>query len=132
MRSFTVKINGKVYNAEVEETTQGAQPKVTVSAPKVSSAPTPAAPVITPPVAPVAAAPATAPEGGVVTNAPMPGTVLKLCVASGTNVKVGQAIIVLEAMKMENEIVASVDGVVTISVNSGASVSTGDVLFSIN
>jgi biotin carboxyl carrier protein len=58
----------------------------------------------------------------------MPGTILGLKVTDGTTVKKGQSILVLEAMKMENDIAANADGVITFSVAKGASVSTGDLL----
>lgn len=65
-------------------------------------------------------------------NSPMPGTVLKLNVQVGSSVSKGQVLLILEAMKMENEIVSSMDGVVTsISANKGASVNAGDILLTI-
>ncbi|MFR2466034.1 MAG: biotin/lipoyl-containing protein, partial [Clostridia bacterium] len=65
-------------------------------------------------------------------SAPMPGKILDVKVAAGDDVKRGQVVAILEAMKMENEIVAPVDGkVATVNVNKGASVETGDVLITI-
>lgn len=117
MRKFNVTVNGKSYSVEVEE-------DGVVSAPVVASAPV-AAP------APAAAPKAKAPAGGQIVKAPMPGLVLKLNVANGATVKKGDKIIVLEAMKMENDIVASADGVVTFLVKQGDNVESGADLASI-
>lgn len=125
MRKFNVNVNGNSYLVEVEEVTDGVTTEV--------SAPAVAAPVAAPaPAAAKVAAPvAKAPAGGTIVKAPMPGTVLKLAVASGTVVKKGDRILVLEAMKMENDINASADGAVTFLVAQGASVETGADLASI-
>ena len=115
MRKFNVNVNGNVYSVEVEEVTKGgaaAAPVVQTVAP--AAAPAPAAkPVVT---------------GGTAVSSPMPGTVLKLAVADGATVKKGEKILVLEAMKMENDINASADGVVTFMVKAGESVETGTKL----
>lgn len=115
MRKFNVNVNGNVYSVEVEEVTEGGAataPVVQTVAP--AAAPAPAAkPVVT---------------GGTAVNSPMPGTVLKLAVADGATVKKGEKILVLEAMKMENDINASADGVVTFMVKTGESVETGTKL----
>ena len=109
MRKFNVSVNGKTYAVEVEETEGGA--------PVASAAPV---------AAPVAPGPAAAaPAGGTAVNAPMPGLVLKLAVANGTAVKKGDKLVVLEAMKMENDIVAPAAGVVTFAVKQGDTVETG-------
>ena len=119
MRKFNINVNGNSYVVEVEELTDG---EVVVSAPV--SAPVAA------PVAKAAPAPAAKPvaAGGAEVTAPMPGTVLKLAVAEGATVKKGDKILVLEAMKMENDINAVADGVVAFAVKSGESVETGAVL----
>lgn len=114
MRKFNVNVNGNVYSVEVEEITDGAVQTAPVAAPVVAAAPAPAAkPVVT---------------GGTAVSSPMPGTVLKLAVADGATVKKGEKILVLEAMKMENDINASADGVVTFMVKAGESVETGTKL----
>lgn len=114
MRTFLVKINGKEYNVEVEET--GAQ---TAAVPT----PVPAAP------APVKAA---APGAGAAEKAPIPGSVLKIVKNVGDSVRRGETVLLLEAMKMENEIHASSDGKVTsMLVSVGQSVNTGDPLFTV-
>lgn len=112
MRKFNVNVNGNVYSVEVEEITDGAVAAPVVQpAPAAAAAPAPAAkPVVT---------------GGTAVNSPMPGTVLKLAVADGATVKKGEKILVLEAMKMENDINASADGVVTFMVKTGETVETG-------
>ena len=117
MRTFNVTVNGKQYQVEIEEVGAGAS---------VGPAPQ-AAPVAAPkaaPAAPVAAAPAS----GTKVVAPMPGLVLGFKVENGQAVKKDQAIMILEAMKMENDIVAPCDGVVTFQVQKGTNVDTGAVL----
>lgn len=119
MRKFNVSVNGKSYSVEVEEV-GGAITPVAAPAPAVKeAAPAPAA---------NKAAAASAPAGGTPVKSPMPGVVRKLVVAEGTAVKAGQPIVVLEAMKMENDIVASADGAVSYAVAVGDSVETDTVL----
>ncbi|MBR2967304.1 MAG: acetyl-CoA carboxylase biotin carboxyl carrier protein subunit [Clostridia bacterium] len=115
MRKFNVNVNGKSYYVEVEEV---ASEGVATPAPA-------AAPVAAPKAAPVAAPKATAEAGSTVVTAPMPGTILNTCVENGATVNKGDKILVLEAMKMENEIVASASGKVTFLVKKGDSVDTG-------
>ena len=112
MKKYRVTVNGTVYEIELEELT-GAAP---VSAPAAPTAPTPA---------PVAAAPA----GGEKISSPMPGTILSVNVASGAAVKKGDILFILEAMKMENEIMAPCDGTVaSVHTTKGASVESGTLL----
>lgn len=115
MRNFNVTVDGKTYQVQIEE---------------VGSAQT--APVAAvQPTAPVgASAPVAAPVGGTPLNSPMPGMIVDLKVANGTAVKEGDVVLVLEAMKMENDIVAPCNGVVTFAVSKGASVNSGDLLAS--
>ncbi len=132
MRKFNIKVNGKAYEVEVEEV--GAQG---VAAPVYQAPIAPAAaPVIAPAPVP-AAAPAVSPApqkaGSVVVNAPMPGTINAVKVKAGDSVTKGQVLVILEAMKMENEIMADSDGTVaSVAVNQGQSVNTGDVLVTLN
>lgn len=131
MAKYVVTLNGKNYEVEVEKntakitnTTAAAAP-VAAPAPKAAPAPAPvAAPAPAPAPAPVAAAPA----GGANVTAPMPGTVLNVVAPVGTAVKAGDVILILEAMKMENDIVAPCDGTVASVAAKGTSVNTDDVL----
>ena len=110
MKKYRVNVNGTVFEVEIEEMT-GA----------------PAAPA----VAPAPAAPA-APAGGEKITAPMPGTILAVNVTSGSAVTKGDVLMILEAMKMENEIMAPCDGTVTsVSVTKGAAVESGTLLCTI-
>jgi len=136
---YIVTINNKQYEVEVERgqasiiNVENAEAPVTVqaapavpqqAAPAPASQPAPAAPQQVQP-APVAAA------SGEPVKAPMPGTILDIKVSSGQAVKRGDILFILEAMKMENEIMAPVDGVVQVVTSKGATVNTGDVLASI-
>ncbi len=122
MRKFNITVNGTSYEVEVEEM-GGA-----VSAPVSRSASAPAAaPKAAPKAAPAVAA------GSKTITAPMPGTILSIKVKQGDTVKKGQLLLMLEAMKMENEIKSGVDGVVaSIAVKQGDSVNTGQVLIEIS
>ena len=112
MKRYNITVNGKAYNVAVEE---------------VGGSAAAAAPVAAAPVAP---APAAAPVAdGTKVTAPMPGTILDIKVAVGDTVKSGQAICVLEAMKMENDVNAPCDGkVLSINTTKGSAVETGAVL----
>ena len=123
MKKFNVTVNGNRYEVEVEE--------IGGSVASVAPVVAPAAPVAAP--APAAAPKATGTAGSVKVEAPMPGTVLKVNVKVGDSVKQGDTVLMLEAMKMENEIAAPADGVVaSINVSQGATVETGDVLVTLN
>ncbi|SHJ48731.1 biotin/lipoyl-containing protein [Thermoclostridium caenicola] len=127
---YIVTLNGKNYEVEVE------RGQATVL--KVEQAP--AAPVAAPAPAPAAPAPAAvqpAPQAANVAGepikAPMPGTILSIKVTPGAAVKKGDVVVILEAMKMENEIFAPRDGTVAqVVTTQGASVNTGDVLLTLN
>lgn len=126
MRKFNISVNGKSYEVEVEEIGGAATSAPVYSAP--ASAPAPAAPAAAP--APKPAAPAAGgSEGSTKVTSPMPGTILSINVNVGDAVSEGQAIVILEAMKMENEIVAPKAGKITsINTTQGASVNSGDLL----
>lgn len=128
MKRFSVTVNGKAYDVAVEEIT-GAAPA------PVAAAPAPVAAASAPAPAPAAAsAPAAAPVAGAgeKVQAPMPGTILDIKVAVGDTVSRGQTVVILEAMKMENDIVASCDGKITsILVSKGDTVNSDDVLVTI-
>lgn len=116
---YIVTLNNKRYEVEVERGEASILNTTEVAADAVKPA-----------AVSVAAAPAAQSSGaGETIKSPMPGTIFDIKVAPGKAVKAGDVILVLEAMKMENEITAPKDGVVTqISVAKGASVNTGDVL----
>ena len=115
MKSYTITVNGNVYDVTVEENTNGA--------PAAAPAPRAAAP-----------APAVAPAAGATTvEAPMPGKILNIKVSEGQAVKFGEVVVIMEAMKMETEIVAPADGTVSkILVKAGDSVDTGAALVALN
>ena len=115
MRNFVITVNGKTYQVGVEEVGGTAAP--------VAVAPVAAAPV----AAPVAAVKA-APASGEKVLSPFPGLIKNLLVAEGATVKKDQPILVLEAMKMDNDIVAPCDGVVSFQVAKGANVESDAVL----
>lgn len=124
MRQFNITVNGVAYQVSVEET--GAASAPVAAAPVAAPA---AAPVAAAPVAAPAAAPAAPVAGGEQVSSPMPGTILDIKVAQGAAVKKGDVLMVLEAMKMENEIMSPCDGTVKqLAVNKGASVNSGDLL----
>lgn len=140
MRKFNVTVNGVNYEVEVEEL-RGAGPMQRGARPvqAVAPAPTPAAvPAPAPTPAPVAAsaptpAPVAASAGSETISAPMPGNILKVLVKAGDSVKKGQPMLILEAMKMENEIVAPRDAVVaSVNVTEGSTVDTGASLVVLN
>ena len=119
MKAYKVTVNGTAYEITLEAI-DVADVKAAPAAPAAAPAP-----AVAP--APVAAAPA----GGETVNAPMPGNILDIKVANGAAVKKGDVLVILEAMKMENEIVAPCDGTVNVVVTKGAAVETGAVLCTI-
>ena len=106
MKKYRVNVNGVAYEVELEEIT-GAAPAAVPAAP----------------------APAAAPAGGESITSPMPGNILSVNISAGDTVKKGQVLMILEAMKMENEIMSPCDGkVVSVSVSKGAAVESGTLL----
>jgi biotin carboxyl carrier protein len=124
---YKVTLNKRVYEVEVEEGTAMLVDEYELAAPAAPAAPA-AAPVAAAPTAPAAPA---APAGGAlaagyVVKSPMPGNVLKINVTQGQQVKEGDVVLILEAMKMENEVISTKAGTVAqIVVSTGAVVETG-------
>ena len=117
MKNYTITVNGNVYDVTVEEGTGSTAGAAKAAAPKAAA----------PKAAPAGA------QGAVKVNAPMPGKILKVNVNAGAAVKKGDVLLVLEAMKMENEICAPQDGTVaTVECAAGDSVESGKVLVSMN
>ncbi len=131
VRTFNVFIDGDYYEVDVDPV--GGSPSISVSPPVTAAAPSP----VQPPLAQPAAGPAKAPEkpapavavDGTQVLAPMPGMVIRYLVKEGDKVKAGDPLLILEAMKMQNNVPAPADGVVkSIKFDPGASVNTNDVL----
>lgn len=125
MKNLIVTVNGVAYNVTVEE---GTGAPVTAAAPAPAAAPDPA-----PAAAPAAPAAPAGAAGAVAVNAPMPGNILDVKVKPGDSVKAGDTLLILEAMKMENEISAPQDGTIaTIDVRKGDVVDSGALLCTMN
>ena len=127
---YKVTLNGKTYEVEVEQGKAVLLDEYEALAPAPAAAAVPAAaPAAAPVAAPAASAAPVNLEAGEAVNAPMPGNILRIDVAKGDTVKAGQVLVILEPMKMENEIVAPKDGTVAQVVTSkGAVVDTGSPL----
>ena len=126
MKRFLIKINGKTYDAEVEVI--GASAAAPAVAPAPAAAPKAAAPASAP------AAPAAAPKAGGPANvtSPLPGTVLRLVKNAGDTIAAGEVVMIVESMKMENEVVAPEAGrIASIAVAAGSAINTGDLLFTL-
>ena len=121
MKNYKITVNGVTYDVCVEECGETAAPAQGAASPVKAAAP----------AAPAASAPAAA-AGSVSVKAPMQGNIMKVNVKPGDTVKKGQVLMVLEAMKMENDIPCPEDGVVaSVLVSSGATVKTDDVLLTL-
>lgn len=123
MKKYTITVNGTAYEVEVEEMGGAAAAPKAAPAPAAAPAPKAApAPAPAPAAKPVAA-------GSATVSAPMPGKVLEVKCKAGDAVKAGDVLLILEAMKMQNEIMAPADGTVSdVRVSAGQTVSTGDVM----
>ena len=121
MKKYTITVNGTAYEVEVEEM-GGAAATAPKAAPAPAAAPAPKAAAPAPAAKPVAA-------GSATISAPMPGKVLEVKVKAGDAVKSGDVLMILEAMKMQNEIMAPADGTISdVRVSAGQTVGTGDVM----
>lgn len=130
MKTYNITVNGVTYTVDVEEADAAiaAQSTVPVSAPA-----TPAATPVAPKTAPVAPKKASGAAGAVSVTAPMPGNIVKVNCKAGASVKKGDVLVVLEAMKMENDICAPQDGVIaSVEVAQGATVETDALLVTLN
>ena len=117
MKNYRITVNGVAYDVAVEEMGEGAA----ASTPAPAAAPKPAAPKAVPAAA--------AGAGAIKINSPMPGNILSVKASAGQAVKKGDVLMILEAMKMENEICAPQDGTIaSVQVSAGDSVESGDVL----
>lgn len=125
MKNYRITVNGTAYDVAVEELGAGTVPAAAPVAAPVAAAP--AAP------APAAAPAASGAAGSVTVSSPMPGKILSVKASVGAAVKQGDVILVLEAMKMENEVVAPQDGTIaSINVSAGDAVEAGDTLATLN
>ena len=116
MKKYMIKLNGKVYEVEMEEVTGEVSATISENVKPVQTNNAPAAQV----------------SGGEIVKAPMPGNILGISVNAGDQVKKGQVLVILEAMKMENEIVSPIDGkILSVGVSKGQTVEAGEVLVQI-
>lgn len=130
MKKFMVTVDGNSYEVEVEEVIDGSTPSNNSGNTEVEEKPV----LQTSKKVNTAASTAkkTVPAGATTIKAPMPGTILDIKVNEGDDIKKGQVLCILEAMKMENEIMAPNDGkIASVNTSKGVSVESGDILFSI-
>jgi glutaconyl-CoA/methylmalonyl-CoA decarboxylase subunit gamma len=132
MKSYKITVNGQSYDVTVEELGAASQAKAPARAAPSPQVAAPSQGAAASPATPAAPTGAPAGAGAAQVKAPIPGTLRSFKVKVGQSVKAGEVILILEAMKMENEIVAPVGGVVTsLAVGEGASVNSGDLLATI-
>ncbi len=136
MKAYNITVNGVTYVVEVEEVGASAAapaPAAPASAPAPAAAPKAAPAPAAAPAAPKAAPAPSGKSGSVAIKAPMPGNIMKINAKVGDAVKKGDVLVVLEAMKMENDICAPSDGTVaSVEVSQGATVETDAVLVTLN
>ncbi len=123
MKNYRITVNGTAYDVAVEEIEAGSAPSAPVAAPKAAA----------PKAAPAPAPAASSGAGSISVTAPMPGKILAVKASVGQAVKKGDVVLILEAMKMENEVVAPEDGTIaSIDVTVGTAVESGDTLATLN
>jgi biotin carboxyl carrier protein len=133
MKYYTITVNGNTYNVSVEEGIAATAPVAAPAAPALKAAPAVAAPAPEKPAAPAAPVAASGSMGSFKVSSPMPGKIVSIKASVGQVLKKGDVILVLEAMKMENEIVAPQAGTVaSINVTAGQSVEAGTLLATLN
>lgn len=133
MKTYNITVNGVTYTVEVEEVGATAAAAAPAAAPVAAPVAAPAPAAAPAPKAAPAAPKATGAAGAVSVKAPMPGNIMKVNCKVGASVKKGDVLIVLEAMKMENDICAPQDGVVaSVEVAQGATVETDALLVTLN
>mgnify|MGYP001943813168 CR=1 FL=1 len=136
MKNYTITVNGNTYQVSVEE--GFVSPMVTQPAPVYQAvapvqAATPAPQTVSSTPAPAVSTPASGSVGKEKVDSPMPGKILSIKVNVGQSIKKGDVLVILEAMKMENEIVAPQDGsIASVDVSAGQSVEAGDLLVTID
>ena len=130
MRKFNITVNGEVYEVEVEELGNDGAAAPVQSRPVAKPAPAPARKPAAAKAAPKQAKKVTTVSAGAASvTAPMPGVVLDVRVSEGQSVKKNDVIMILEAMKMENEVMAPQDGVIeSVAVSKGSNVNAGDIM----
>ena len=128
MKYYNITVNGNTYEVSVEETTGSSNQTGTVAAKPVAT------PIVSPaPESKPAPSPVSSAAGSIKVNSPMPGKILAVKANPGQSVKKGDVILILEAMKMENEIVATQEGTVaSINATAGQMVEAGDLLATLN
>ncbi len=122
MKTYKLKLNNKIYEVDIELVNESADMSISDTS---RPAPTPA-----PSASPAASA--TASAGGQEVTAPLPGKILDICVKEGQSVKKGDLLVIVEAMKLENEVFSDFEGIIrAIKVNKGDNVNTNDALIAI-
>lgn len=132
MKNLIITVNGVSYDVQVEEVSGSAAPRAAAPAPVAAASAAAAAPAPAPAPAEAPAAKPAGTQGSVKVQSPMPGTIISVKVSVGQQIKKGDTVAVLEAMKMENEIPAPQDGTVSsVEVSNGATVETGATLITL-
>ena len=133
MKTYNITVNGVTYTVDVEEVGASVAASAPAAAPVAAPAAPKAAPAAAPKSAPAASPKASGTAGAVPVKAPMPGNIMKVNCKVGAAVNKGDVLVVLEAMKMENDICAPQDGVVaSVEVAQGATVETDALLVTLN